>query len=366
MHIPFVDLKANYHSIKDEIDAVIQEVIERTAFIKGKYCEEFEHNWAKACEAKYCIGTSNGTTSLELILRAYGIGLGDEVILPSHTFIATAEAVCSLGATPVFADIELDSGLICPKSVKKQINNKTKAVIIVDLYGQTADYDAIKAVIESRDIKIIQDSAQSHFAKYKNQIVGSYCDAVSFSFYPGKNLGAFGDAGAVVTNNAELAKKIRMLSDHGRTTKYEHELVGHNYRMDGLQGAILDVKLKHLQKWVDRRHEIAELYTDLLTQKVQPLGEKKYNRAAYHLFVITCDHRDKLAQFLKENQVESGIHYPIPLHLQPAFKYLGYKKGDFPATEEFASNILSLPIYPEMTDEMVKFVADLVNEFYEV
>jgi len=365
MHIPFVDLKANYQSIKAEIDTVIKDVIDHTAFIKGKHCEQFEHNWAKACGTNFAIGTSNGTTSLELILRAYNISHGDEVIVPSHTFIATAEAVCAVGATPVFADCLADTGLIDAESVRKQITAKTKAVMIVDLYGQTADYDAVKAVIGDRDIKIIQDSAQAHFARYKGQIVGSYCECVSFSFYPGKNLGAFGDAGAVVTSNPELAKKIKMLSDHGRTNKYEHELVGFNYRMDGLQGAVLGVKLNHLQNWVDRRHQIAKLYNSLLTKKVKPIVEAEGNTAVYHLYVIRCEHREKLGNFLKEHQIETGIHYPLPLHLQPAFKSLGYKKGDFPVTEKLADEIFSLPIYPEMSDEMVKFVAGLVNEFYE-
>lgn len=364
MKVPFVDLKANYYSIKEEIDAAISNILDNTSFIKGKPLVDFEEKWAKACNADFCIGTSSGTTSLELILKAYEIGRGDEVICPSHTFIATAEAIVHAGAKPVFVEIGGATGLIAPKSVQSRITDKTKAVIIVDIYGQPADYDGIKKVIAGRDIKIIQDSAQSHFGRYKGKKVGSYADATSFSFYPGKNLGAFGDAGAVLTNDSALALKIRMLSDHGRISKYEHELVGHNYRMDALQAAILSVKIDYLQQWVDRRKEIAALYRQLLPTSVTPLEEKEENEAVYHLFVIKAERREQLMAFLAEKGIATGIHYPLPLHLQPAFNYLGYAVGDFSITENLANEIISLPIYPEMDEEMVVYISKLIKEFY--
>lgn len=363
MKVPFVDLKENYLSIKDEIWKGIEEILENTSFIKGKPLAEFEENWAKACNAKYCIGTSSGTTSLDLIFRAMDIKSGDEIICPSFTFIATAEAIANSGATPIFADSDVETGLISATSVRKKITPKTKAIVIVDLYGQPADYDAIKEVIGDRDIKIIQDAAQSHLGKYKQNIVGSYAYATSFSFYPGKNLGAYGDAGAVVTDDEELAFKIRMLSDHGRTTKYEHDMIGFNFRMDALQAKILDIKLKHLGEWIIRRREAAELYHKYLSKGVDCIEERENAIAVYHLFVIKSDDRDGLLQCLKQNDIAGGIHYPIPLHLQPCFKHLGYKEGDLPSAEKLANTVLSLPIYPEITEEIIEQVAEVVNDY---
>ena len=362
MNIPFVDLKANYLSIKEEIDAAIKDVLENTGFIVQKEHKSFEKNWAKACNAGYCCATSSGTSSLEIILKAYGTGRGDKVLCPSHTFIATAEAIVNAGADPVFAEVNPETGLIDPVSVSGLIDDSIKAIIIVDIYGQPADYYKIREAA-GKDMLIIQDAAQSHLGKYKGRVVGSYADVTSFSFYPGKNLGAYGDAGAVVTDNKELAEKISMLTNHGRKLKYEHELVGTNYRMDNLQAAILDVKLKYLDKWVESRRNIASLYRKLLDKNIQIIEELETNKAAYHLFVIKVKNRDKLAKYLKEKNISSGVHYPVPLHLQPAFSYLGYKKGDFIHTEKLSEEILSLPIYPEMTEDMVKYVADCVNKF---
>ncbi|MBN2788869.1 MAG: DegT/DnrJ/EryC1/StrS family aminotransferase [Candidatus Delongbacteria bacterium] len=365
MKIPLVDLKANYLSIKSEIDSAIQNVIDRTAFVGGPELKSFEKNWAEKCNAKFCCGVSNGTSSLEVIMRALDIGHGDEVICPSHTFAATAEAILMVGAKPVFAEALDTTALIDPDSVAKLITDKTKALIIVDLYGQPADYYSVKEAVNDDNIIIIQDSAQSHLGKYKGRIVGSYADVTSFSFYPGKNLGAFGDAGAITTNNEELYKKMSMISDHGRTSKYEHQIPGGNLRMDNLQAAILDVKQKHLPEWTVKRRAAIVKYRDKLSNYVKFIKEEEYNEAVYHLAVIRTEKRDELLKFLNDNEIGAGIHYPIPLHLQPVFEYLGYKKGDFPVTEKIASEIISLPIFPEITDEQIEYICDKVIKFFE-
>ena len=364
MKIPLVDLKANYLSIKSEIDTAIQKVIDKTAFVGGDELRSFEKNWAKKCDAKYCAGVSNGTSSLELILRALEIGAGDEVICPSHTFAATAEAILMVGAKPVFVEIYDNTALIDPSSVEKSITEKTKAIIIVDLYGQPADHDAVKQVIGDKNITIIQDSAQSHLGKYKGQTVGSYSEVTSFSFYPGKNLGAFGDAGAVVTNNEKLYKKVRMIADHGGTSKYEHQIPGGNLRMDNLQAAILDVKQQYLPNWTKARRNAMNKYRKKLSDIVKFIHEDENNEAVYHLAVIRTEKRDELLDFLHENDIGAGIHYPIPLHLQPVFKYLGYKKGDFPVSEKITSEIISLPMFPEISDGQIDYICDKVKEFF--
>ena len=364
MKIPLVDLKANYLSIKSEIDPAIQNVIDRTAFVGGSELRSFEKNWAEKCNTKYCASTANGTSSLEVIMRALDIGADDEVICPSHTFAATAEAILMVGAKPIFAEALDTTALIDPISVEKLITEKTKAIIIVDLYGQPADYYAIKKLVENKNITIIQDAAQSHLAKYKGRIVGSYSDVTSFSFYPGKNLGAFGDAGAVVTNNEELYKKISMIADHGRTSKYEHQIPGGNLRMDNLQAAILDVKQKYLPEWTEKRRNAVKKYRAKLSRHVRFIDEAEGNEAVYHLAVIRTEKRDELLKFLHDNEIGAGIHYPIPLHLQPVFKYLGYKKGDFPVSEKITSEIISLPMFPEITDEQIDYITEKVKAFF--
>ncbi|MBI4234973.1 DegT/DnrJ/EryC1/StrS family aminotransferase [Candidatus Peregrinibacteria bacterium] len=390
--IPFVDLKTQYQSLKPEIDAAIQKVIDDCAFVHGKYCEEFENNFARACEKAICIGTSNGTTALELALRAYSIGPGDEVIVPSHTFIATAEVVSILGATPVFAEIDESTYTIDPKDIEKRITPKTKAIIPVHLYGQAADMDSILEIAQKHNLKVIEDCAQAHLAKYKGKTV-PVGEIGCFSFFPGKNLGAYGDAGAVVTDNPELAKKISQFLNHGREKgeKYKHTSIGNNYRMDGLQGAILNVKLKYLQKWTDHRRAAAQKYRDGLsaptsTNTALPQGgsvpssaaaptfaanseanplllpfEADYAYHVYHLFVLRSPRRDEIIKKLRENQIECGIHYPIPLHLQPAYANLGYKEGDFPVTEKIVKEIFSLPICGEVTDESIEKVISAIS-----
>jgi len=365
LKIPFVDLKANYLAIKTEMDSALLKVVGEASFIKGAELDEFEKNWASACSAKHCAGMSNGTSSLEIILKSMNIGHGDEVIMPSHTFIATAEAAVNCGARPVFVDCLADTALIDAKKVHEAISPRTKAVIIVDLYGQPADHDAVKKSLEGKNIRIIQDAAQSHLARYKHQVTGSYCEITSFSFYPGKNLGAYGDAGAAVTNDDSLYKKIKMLSDHGRTTKYEHEYSGTNARMDNIQAAVLNVKLKHVREWNEKRKEAAAEYKRSLKGVVEFIETDKNCDPVYHLLVAKVPDRDKLISFLAVRGVSTGIHYPVPLHLQPAFKYLGYKKGDLPVSEKLAGEILSLPIFPEITGEQINFVVQSLKEYYK-
>jgi len=361
--IPFVDLKANYLSIKTEVDAAIMKVLDETAFIKGADLELFEKNWAFMCGAEYCVGISNGTTSIELILKALGVGSGDEVILPSHTFIATAEAVVNCGAKPVFVDSHDHTTLIDANEVAKAITPKTKAVIIVDLYGQPADYDAVKSAVGDRNIEIIQDAAQSHLARYKNKVTGSYARVTSFSFYPGKNLGAYGDAGAVVTNDKELYTKIKMMSDHGRITKYEHQISGTNARMDNLQAAILNVKMKYTAEWNEKRRTVAARYKNALDNYLSFVEEEPFVKSVYHLLVARTLFRKDMIKFLGEHGISTGIHYPIPLHLQPAYKHLGYRYGDLPRCERIAEEIISLPVFPEMTEEQTDYVINTVKEY---
>ncbi|MFO7811225.1 MAG: DegT/DnrJ/EryC1/StrS family aminotransferase [Candidatus Delongbacteria bacterium] len=364
MEIPFLDLKANYLSIRDEIDRAIASVIESSSFIRGNELEYFEENWAGMCSAEYCAGTASGTSSLELILRSLDIGEGDEVICPAHTFIATSESIINCNAKPVFVDCNEQTGLIDPVGVRKAVNSKTKAVIIVDLYGQPADYDSIISAVDNSNITVIQDAAQSHLAEYKKKVTGSYSFVTSFSFYPGKNLGAFGDAGAVVTNNKELFEKIKTTSDHGRMSKYEHLRKGTNARMDNLQAAVLNVKMKYLSDWNKARRKIVKKYQKELLQFVDIFDEESFANSSWHLFVIKTPYRDDLKSFLKEHGVSTGIHYPVPLHLQPVYDYLNYKRGDFFITEKICGQILSLPLYPEMRTEQIEYVIEQIKEYF--
>lgn len=361
--IPFVDLRAQYLSIKPEIDAAIQVVIDGCDFVQGKFCEEFEKNFARACGKEYCIGCSNGTTALELALRAYGIGDGDEVIVPSFTFIATAEVVTILGGKPVFAEINPDTYTIDPNDIEKRITPRTKAIIPVHLYGQAADMDPIFAIAKKHNLVVIEDCAQAHLAEYKGKIV-PVGETGTFSFYPGKNLGAYGDAGAVVTSNRAVLEKMSAFLNHGRARgeKYSHSFIGNNYRMDGIQGAVLNVKLKYLPEWNEHRRKAAEKYRAGLAgnQAAFAPQEANYARHVYHLFVIRCAQRDSLLERLRAHDIGCGVHYPVPLHLQPAYAGLGYKKGDFPITEAVANEVLSLPICGAINNEAIKKVLSLI------
>ena len=365
--IPLVDLHAQYKTIKPEIDAAIQRTIDRTAFILGPEAKQFEENFARFCNVKHAIGLDSGTAALHLAMMALGIGAGDEVITTAHTFVATSEPISLLGARPVFVDIDPRTYNLDPNKLEAAITPRTKAIIPVHLYGQPAEMDAIMDIARKHNIPVIEDAAQAHGATYRGRSVGTMGLMTCFSFYPGKNLGAYGDAGALVTNDDALDHKIRMLRDHGRTTKYEHEISGYGYRLDGIQGAVLDVKLKHLPEWNAARRAHADYYTELLSNvdaSIVTPYEPAHVQAVYHLYVIRTRQRDALLEYLKARDIEAGIHYPVPLHLQPVYKNLGYQRGEFPETEKAAQEILSLPIYPELTHVQMERVVDTMREFY--
>ena len=367
MMIPLADLKAQYNSMKPEIDNAIQGVLNSTSFIMGEELERFEEKFALFCNTKYAIGVANGSDALILSLRACGIGKGDEVITVPHTFIATAEAISNVGGKIIFVDIDSKTYTIDVSKIEEKISNKTKAIIPVHLYGQPADMDPIIKLAKKFNLKIIEDAAQAHGAEYKDKKVGSMGDVACFSFYPGKNLGAYGDAGMITTNSEEIAKKVKLLRNHGRITKkYEHEIEGYSSRLDNLQAAILRVKLKYLNKWNDLRRRNAKKYNELLSNigGINTPYEADYAKHVYHLYVVRTEERDKLREELKSNGVTTGIHYPIPLHLQPAYNYLGYKRGDFPITEECSKEILSLPMFAELGDRHIEEIVKLIKNYY--
>jgi dTDP-4-amino-4,6-dideoxygalactose transaminase len=365
MKIPFVDLKAQYATIKDEILPAIGNVLDNTAYVLGKAVTEFEAAFGKEHGVQYCYGVSSGTDGNHLVLWALGLKPGDEVIIPTNTFVATAWGATLCGATPVFVDCEPDSYNIDPKKVEAKITPRTKAIVAVHLYGQSADMDPLNEIGRKHKIAVVEDCAQSHFAEYKGKRTGGLGVASSFSFYPGKNLGAYGEGGAACTNDPELARKYKMIRDHGSEKKYHHEMYGTNYRMEGIQGAVLGVKLRHLGAWTDARRKNASLYNKYLKgiPGVVTPTEMPYAKHVYHLYVIRHPKRDELQKFLETKGVSTGLHYPIPCHLQKAFVHLGYKAGDFPVAEKAANEILSLPMFPELTEEQIKYVADSIKEF---
>jgi dTDP-4-amino-4,6-dideoxygalactose transaminase len=367
MKVPFLDLKIQYQSIKHEINPALQNVMDNTAFVLGKPVAEFEAAFAKAHNAAHCVGLSSGTDGNHLVLWALGIGPGDEVIIPADTFIASVWGATLCGAKPVFVDCEPDSYNIDPTKLEAAITPRTKAIVVVHLYGQPADLDPIKEIARKHGIYVAEDCAQSHLAEYKGKKVGGLSDAASFSFYPGKNLGAYGEAGAAMTNDPALAKKFRMMRDHGSDQKYIHEIYGHNYRMEGFQGAVLGVKLKYLPDWTAKRRAVAEKYSRLLSgvgDIVTP-KEMPYAKHVYHLYVIQTTRRDDLQKYLAQKEIGTGLHYPSPLHVQKCFQHLGYKKGAFPVTEQLADRCLSLPMFAELSDEQIEYVADSVRTFFK-
>jgi dTDP-4-amino-4,6-dideoxygalactose transaminase len=364
--IQLVDLKAQYLTIKEEVDAVISDVLTKTAFIGGAYVKDFEDAFAAFCGAKYCVGVANGTDALFVTIKCMGIGSGDEVIVPANTFIATAEAVTQAGARVVFADIDPKTYNIDAAKLEGKITKKTKAIIPVHLYGQPADMDAILALAKKYNLKIIEDSAQAHGAAYKGRTIGSMGDAACFSFYPGKNLGAYGDAGAVVTNDQGLANEVRMFANHGRLDKYDHKLEGVNSRLDALQAAILGVKLKHLAAWSEARRTNAYAYNRLLEGAgvVTPY-EIDGVKAVYHLYVIRVpkEQRAKLQAHLQEKGISTGIHYPIALPNLKAYAYLNHTGADFPEATKASQEILSLPMYPELKDGDIQYISEAIKSF---
>jgi dTDP-4-amino-4,6-dideoxygalactose transaminase len=363
--VPLVDLTAQYTRLQPEIDAAIQRVIDTTSFIMGPDVMEFEQEFAAFCGAAHCVGVSSGTSALELTLRALGVGPGDEVITVAHTFIATAEAISAVGATPAFVDILPDTYNLDPTALTAAITPATRAIIPVHIYGQPADMDAIMAVANARKLCVIEDAAQAHGATWSDVCTGTLGHAACFSFYPGKNLGAYGDAGAVVTNNEELAREIALLRNHGRRSKYYHEQVGFGERLDTLQAAILRVKLAHLAAWTHARRRLAARYDDLLAGLglTLPTVDARAN-PSWHLYVIRTSSRDALLECLKQQGIGAGVHYPVPLHEQPAYAYLGYAAEDLPVTAEVARTCLSLPLYPEMTAAQQERVVASVRAFF--
>jgi dTDP-4-amino-4,6-dideoxygalactose transaminase len=359
--VPLVDLRAQYGEIKGEIDAAVARVIESAAFVLGREVEAFEAAFAEYTGARFCIGVNSGTAAVQLAVTACGVGPGDEVIVPANTFFATAEAVSTAGAVPVFVDADPTSYTIDPKKIEAAITERTRAVIPVHLYGQAADLDAVSEIAARHGLVVIEDAAQAHGSLYRGRRVGALARAGCFSFYPGKNLGAYGEGGAVTTDDAEVARRVRMLRDHGSERKYYHEMIGYNFRLEGIQGAVLGVKLKHLDRWNELRRAHAARYDELLRYSGLRLPrEMEYARHVYHLYVVQTEERAALLQSLTEAGIQTGIHYPVPVHLQPAYASLQYKTGDFPEAERQAQRVLSLPMFPELTDEQMVRVAEAV------
>src|SRR5215475_2726467 len=364
MKVPFLDLKAHHAPFIEKFDRAIREVIENSAFAGGPFVEKFEEEFATFCGSSYAIGVGNGTDALWLALLALGIGEGDEVITVPNTFIATAEAIISCKARPVFVDVDPITFTLNPAELERCLTPRTKAIIPVHLFGQPADMDPIVQFARENGLFLIEDTAQAHGALYKGQTAGTIGDAGCFSFYPGKNLCAFGESGAVVTNNAELAEKIRVLRDHGQSRKYHHTLMGWNCRMDGIQAAVLSVKLRHLEQANLRRRQRASLYNEAFAalDEVATPVEADYARHVYHIFAVRVHGRDELRRSLEAKGIGCGVHYPIPIHLQEVWRNLGYSEGAFPIAENLARELLSLPMFPELAKEQIEYVVRCVRE----
>lgn len=362
--VPLIDLKIQHRSIAAEVEAAIKNVCDNTAFILSDEMKTFEAEFAAFCGAKHGIGVANGTEALFLALKAVGVKDGDEVIVPANTFIATAAAVSHANAIPVFVDVDPETYCIDPAKIKMAITEKTRAILPVHLYGHPADMDAIINIARTNGLKVVEDCAQAHGTLYKGKSIGSLGDAAGFSFYPSKTLGAYGDAGMVLTNSDEVCENLKLLRDNGRTTWYEHAIIGYNSRLDGIQAAVLRVKLKYLDKWVDGRRSHARQYEQMLGE-VAGLSlpvEKPNMKHSYYVYVVRMDNRDEAMAQLKEKGCGCGIHYPVPLHLQPAYAFLGGKEGDHPVSEAYAKQVLSIPMYPELTADQVDEAANIIKE----
>ncbi|HPL63720.1 MAG TPA: DegT/DnrJ/EryC1/StrS family aminotransferase [Syntrophales bacterium] len=366
MIVPFLDLNAQYRSIKEEIDAAVRAVLEECAFISGPYVARFEEEFALFCGRRHAVAVSSGTSALWLALCSMGIGPGDEVITVPNTFIATAEAISRCGAQPVFVDVEETTFTMNAALIERALTPRTRAVVPVHLYGQCADMDPIMEIAASRNLRVVEDACQSHGAQYRGRQAGSIGDAGCFSFYPGKNLGAFGDAGAVVTDDPELASRIRMMRDHGQPRKYHHDFIGWNDRMDGIQGAVLSVKLGHLAAWNESRRGAAGFYRKCLEgmEGVALPEEAGYGKHVFHIFGIRSGNRDRLLEYLSGRGIQCGIHYPVPIHLQSAYRHLGFGPGSYPVAEKIAREALSLPMYPELKPEQIRFTSEEIRKFH--
>ncbi len=367
MNVPFIDLKAQLPMIRLEIEERFSKIIDNTAFVCGKEVQEFEETFSGLHGVQYTTGLSSGTDGNHLAMLCSDIGKGDEVIVPVNTFIATAEAISHTGATPVFVDVDENTFNIDVNKIKEKITPHTKAINPVHLYGQPAALNPVKEMAKKNNLFVIEDAAQAHLAEYYHKIVGGIGHIASWSFYPGKNLGAWGEAGAITTNNEKMYIKAKKLRDHGSGKKYYHDLIGHNYRMSEFQAAVLNVKMKYIGEWTEMRRTNAEKYNVLLGEIEQVItpSELKGVKHVYHLYVVRVKDREKLQNFLKENEIATGLHYPIPLHITQAYAFLGYKKGDFPVAEKLANEILSLPMYPELAKEQIEYVCEKIKAFYK-
>ena len=366
--VPFVDLKTQYGTISGEIGGCVSEVLQNCDFILGAKVRAFEKDFASYCGSTYSLGVSSGTEALHLALRALGIGLGDEVITQANTFIATALAISYTGARPVFVDVDEETFNLDPELLERAVTSKTKAIIPVHLYGRTGPIDEIRNLAARHNLSIVEDACQAHGAIYQGKAgparAGTLGDIGAFSFYPGKNLGAYGDGGAITTDNAELYEKLRMLRDYGQVVKYHHQIEGYNSRLDTIQAAVLSVKLRYLDRWNNLRFQHATRYTELLSGIPDVRSPQLCEGHVYHLYVVRAQERNGLAEFLNSRGIATGIHYPVPNHLQPAFGRLGYGKGSFPVTERLSEEILSLPIFPELHYSQIRHVADTIMDFY--
>lgn len=361
--IPLVDLVSQYKLLKSEVDVSIAKTIESSAFIGGRPLRDFESGFADLCSVKHAIGVGNGTDALELIFEAYCISAGDEIIVPSMTFAATAEAVIRVGAKPVFVDSDADTLNMDVAAVRAAVTARTRAIVAVHLYGQPADLDALGEIASEAGLVLVEDAAQAHGARWHGRRIGSIGNAAAFSFYPGKNLGAYGDGGAVTTNDDEIAARVRLLANHGRTEKYTHEISGRNSRLDALQAAVLGVKLTHVDEWNERRRQIAALYTQLLAGKVNIVSQDPRAESVFHLYVIQVAGRDRIRDALSRRGIATGIHYPIPLHRQPAFaQFADTVNPDDWVASRASSRVLSLPIFPELSDDDVHRIANALTD----
>jgi dTDP-4-amino-4,6-dideoxygalactose transaminase len=366
MNVPLVDLHAQYVPLKAEIFSEIEKVLESMHLFLGENVQALEKDFAQFCQAEYGIGVSDGTSALHIVLRALEIGPGDEVITASHTFIATGEAIILAGATPVFVDVDAKTCVMDVSKVESAITPHTKAIIPVQLYGQTVDMDPLMEIAKRHGIKVIEDACQAHGSEYKGRRAGSLGDAAAFSFYYSKNLGGYGEGGFIATSDPEIYRKARMIRDHGSERRYYHDMIGLNGRLDEIQAVVLRAKLPHLPEYNQLRRQHAARYNELLAGlPLQTPFVAPNNHHIYYTYVIQAPLRDELQVWLKERGIGTGIHFPIPLHLQNAMKYLGYKEGDLPVTEQVVQKVLSLPMYPEMTDEQLVYVAGAIKEFYE-
>lgn len=363
--VPYLDLLAQMRPLRKEIDAAIARTLDQCSFCLGPDVAQFEKDFARFCDAQHCVGFNSGTSALHIAMLLLNVGRDDEVITTPSTFVATCWAISYVGAKPVFVDIDDATFNLDPARVEGAITPRTKAVVPVHLYGHPADLDPLLAICKKHNLPLVEDAAQAHGAKYKGRTVGTFGVLSEFSFYPGKNLGAYGEGGALITNDAAMATRARSLREHGSTRRYYHDEIGFNYRMEGIQGAVLGVKLKHLEEWTRGRQRVAHQYHELLANTPLRLPiEASYAESAWHLYVVRHPRRDELKKHLEANHIGCALHYPLPLHLQKAYAFLGHKAGDFPVAEKAARECLSLPIYAEMTDSQVQRVADVVRGFF--